>query len=462
MLRFCVALFLLSTVFSGRCVACECLGAQKPCEYLRGDAVFAGRVIETVAVKHPVEKDSFSFGYSMRFAVDESLRGGLGSEVTIETGNGGGDCGTPLRPGDRYLIFAFRNKDGALWTGMCSGNRFLSGNSTDERIVDEFRGLTRKGTGTIFGRINRVTPIWRDGEIDDSTPRAVAGVTLHANSDRVSVATKTDRAGAYEFSDLPNGRYSVVPDIKPNLDFDHESAEDRYIATVADGQCADISFKLEPTTRIRGRLRLPEGMKTKLIEVNAIPTSLHDLHGFTGAWDLTDEHDRFDIWPLPAGDYYVGVNILSSPSEKAPFPPTYYPGGTNQTTAKVIHVKEGEVREIELPILELARPRTVHFVAIGFDGKPLSAIYVQFEDLRHPGEASSYVNVDLDNSGAGVLTVYSGYSYHLHGSHWAGFGNDWCADPVLIIAGSYPVNVRFVMTSKGTGCDMSEIDRLKK
>src|SRR5882672_7994869 len=127
MLRWWMASFLIFTAFSSTCVACECSSTERSCEYLRGDAVFVGRVIETVAVKHPVEKDSYTFGYSMRFAVDESLRGGVGPEVTVETGNGGGDCGTPLRAGDRFLIFAFRNKNGELWTGMCSGNRLLPG-----------------------------------------------------------------------------------------------------------------------------------------------------------------------------------------------------------------------------------------------------------------------------------------------------------------------------------------------
>lgn len=293
-------------------------------------------------------------------------------------------------------------------------------------------------------------------------PAVVPDATLHANSDRLTVSTKTDRTGSYEFHDLPNGKYLIVPEIKPNLDFDHESSEDRYQATVADGQCANISFKLEPNTRIRGHLRLTAGTVAKSIQVNVVPTTLHELHGFSGAWDLTDEHDRFDIWPLPPGDYYVGVNILSSPSEKAPFPPTYYPGLTDKNAAKVIHVREGEIKEIELPLLELAKPRVVHFVAIGLDDMPLRKIYVQMEDLRHPGEAASYVNVDLDSSGAGALTVYSGYSYHLHGSHSVSLGNDWCSAPITIDAGTDPVNVRFVMTSRDINCDLSKIDRLSK
>jgi hypothetical protein len=89
------------------------------------------------------------------------------------------------------------------------------------------------------------------------------------------------------------------------------------------------------------------------------------------------------------GDYYVEVNISGSPKPDAPFPPTYYPGVTNQKDASVVSVGLAEVRELELPIREIAKPRSVHFVAIGLDGKPMKAIYIQLEDLRHPGDAGS-------------------------------------------------------------------------
>jgi hypothetical protein len=58
----------------------------------------------------------------------------------------------------------------------------------------------------------------------------------------------------------------------------------------------------------------------------------------------------------------------------------------------------------------------------------MKAIYVQLEDMRPPGDAASYVNVDLDDNGLGTLTVCAGYAYHLQGSHWAGSGNNWCCE----------------------------------
>jgi hypothetical protein len=118
MIRASVLLVLACLALSEGCVGCSCIDTERPCENLRTDAVFVGRVIETVSVKHPLEKkDSWTVGYSMRFAVDESLRGGLGTEATIETGNGGGDCGTPLEPGGRFLIFAYGTRAGSSGPG---------------------------------------------------------------------------------------------------------------------------------------------------------------------------------------------------------------------------------------------------------------------------------------------------------------------------------------------------------
>jgi hypothetical protein len=462
MVRACWLSVLVWLSLSSTSLCCECLGRARPCEYLRSDAVFVGRVVETVAVKHPVDDNSYSFGYSMRFAVDESLHGEVGTEVAIETGSGGGDCGTPLSPGDRYLIFAYRDeKDGKLWTGMCSGNRVLTDEPRNEDILVRYRSLAKKGTGSIFGTVTHSKPIWRDDDVRSSEPEPVQDVVLHASSEKSSYIATTGKDGSYEFVELPRGKYTVAPEVGDALDFDHEY-EENYRAEIGDGACANINFHLEPLTRIQGHLILPAGLeKLKTIEVVAIPTHLKNPKQYSGKSDYTDENDHFDLWPLPPGDHYVGVNITSSPKQDAPFPPTYYPGVANPKAASIVHLEEGEVKNLELPLPEVARPRAVHFVAIGLDGKPMKRIYIQLEDLRHPGDAASYVNVDLDSNGAGTMSIYSGYSYHLHGSQYVG-GSDWCSKPVVIPAGTKPVEARFVMYRKDANCVIAETDRAGK
>lgn len=457
-MRFCLTLILLCVGLNQGGFACECLGTSRPCERLSSAAVFVGRVIETVATKHQEDDKTWYPGYSMRFAVDESFRGELGTKVMIETGWGGGDCGTPLEPGGKFLIFAYKAKDNQLWTGMCSGNRRLTGSADEVELLQELRDLVKQGSSTIFGSVFQSKPVWRDDEIaNESAPKPVSGMVLVAKSDGYSTSTKTKADGTFEFTGLPKGKYAVGPEKLQGWDFDHEY-EENYQAELSDGACAHINFRLNPTTRIRGHLTIPAEVKDRTIEVVAIPVDMKELNQFTGKYDFTDEDGRFNLWPLPPGDYFVGVNINSSPKEDSPFPPTYYPGVTSQKAASVIHLEEGETQDLELPLSELAKPRTVRFVAIGLDGKPMKHIYIQREDLRHPGDAASYVNVDLDRNGAGKMIVYAGYFYHLHGSQFISDGNEWCAKPVTISAGSKPVSVRFVMDHKSDNCNIHEID----
>jgi hypothetical protein len=461
MVRCFLSLVFVFGALSDLCLACSCIGIKQPCEKLRSDVVFVGRVIETVALKHPLEKNSWTAGYSMRVAVEESIAGVLGSEVTIETGSGGGDCGTPLPPGERFLIFTYYDKDGKLWTGACMGNEGLTANPSDDKLVEQYRAWVRRGKGSIFGNVTFSKPIWREDDVESTATKPLTKVILHANSDRYSASTETRSDGSYEFEGLSKGNYTIVPDKIDGLDFDHEY-EDNYRTDLHNGQCANINFSFQPSTRIRGHVVFPSGMKDHSIEVVAVPTHLKKLNQFSGKWDFTDENDRFDLWPLPPGDYYVGVNINSSPKADAPFPPTYFPGVANKTAASIVHIKEGGVKELELPLREVAKERIVHIVAIGLDGKPLQKIYVQLEDLRHPGDAASYVNVDLDASGKGTTTIYQGYSYHLHGSHWVSYQNDWCAKPVVIPAGTDPVEAHFIMDRKSGHCDIYDIDGLER
>ena len=458
---YCLALIFFPAAISICSRACECSNAERPCEYLRADVVFVGRVIETLQAKHFQDKGGYSPGYSMRFAVEESLRGRLGAEVHIETGGGGGDCGTPLEAGAKFLIFAYKEKDGTLWTGMCSGNRPLTGDPRLDKVVDEYRSLIAAGRNSIFGRVELVSPVWRGDEVDDGPEKPARDVVVHANSRKLNATTRSTDDGWYQFDQLPDASYTVAPEIDKGLDFDREYP-DRYVAQLRGGQCSNISFKLEPNTRITGRVTTSAGVQLKGIEITAIPARLKDIHDFSGKWDLLDENGRFDLWPLPAGNYYLGININNSPSAESPFPPTYYPGVTDKNKATIVRVQKQDVKELELKLPEVAKPRTVHFVATGLDGRSMSKIYIQIEDLRHPGDASSYVNVDLDEKGAGTLTIYAGYSYHLHGSHWVSYGNDWCSKPVVIPAGTAPVDARFVMYRKDVSCVISETDNQRK
>jgi hypothetical protein len=355
MLRFIVKLVVLITCVLPACMGCSCANRAAACEYLRADVAFVGRVTEIVPAQIMVLKDMPWWGYSMRFKVEISLAGQTANEITIETGRGGGDCGTPLLVGQRALIFASKARGGTLLTGLCSGNQILSDSPESENIVKKYVDLAK--TVTIFGRVDQAKPVWHGDHIEDNSgPEPVSGLILRAESEKFSASTKTAADGTYEFDGLPTGKYTVVPEHPVDLDFDHGTLQNRYQADLIAGQCASIRVKLEPITRIRGRLIVPPGAVEKSLEVDAVPTHLENLQQFAGTSVFTDENNRFDLWPLPPGDYYIGVNINSLLKENPAFPPTYYPGVTDKRNAVLVHVAEGEVKEVEISLPAVAAP----------------------------------------------------------------------------------------------------------
>jgi hypothetical protein len=355
MLCFIVRLVVLISFFLHACMGCVCARPEATCQYLRADVAFLGRVIETVPAQIMVLKDGPWSGNLMRFKVEVSLAGQTATEMTIQTGSGGGDCGTPLALGQRALIFASKRPNGMLFTGLCSGNRILSDSPESDEIVRKYVNFAT--TVTIFGRIDQAKPVWHGDHVEDNSgPEPVPGMLLRAENERITASTTTAADGTYEFEGLPSGKYTIVPELPTSLDFDHSNFGKRYQAELSAGQCASIRFKLEPTTRIRGRLIFPPGTVSKTVEVDAVPTHLENLDQFAGSSVFADEKDRFDIWPLPPGDYYVGVNINSSMKESSPSARTYYPGVTDKSNAILVHLAEGEAKEVEIPLHTDALP----------------------------------------------------------------------------------------------------------
>ena len=74
--------------------ACSCVIVSNSCGVSKafdpGGVIFPGQVVSKVDVQEPA-----TFGYAVHFIVAENFRGttGLGQEIVVNTGRGGGDCG---------------------------------------------------------------------------------------------------------------------------------------------------------------------------------------------------------------------------------------------------------------------------------------------------------------------------------------------------------------------------------
>src|SRR6266849_1378661 len=88
--------------------------------------VFLGKVTDKVDLAAPDDASArdLSSGYAVHFSISESCHGGSdpGTELVVNTGSGGGDCGYPFVVGSSYLVYASSYK-GRLSTGICSGTK---------------------------------------------------------------------------------------------------------------------------------------------------------------------------------------------------------------------------------------------------------------------------------------------------------------------------------------------------
>ena len=98
--------------------ACGCVGIASRCDrsWIPKETAFLGRV----TAMEKTGESGFQSSYAARFVVDENFSGAAaGSEATVYTGTGGGDCGYPFVPGVSYLVYAGQqNGDGRLHTGI--------------------------------------------------------------------------------------------------------------------------------------------------------------------------------------------------------------------------------------------------------------------------------------------------------------------------------------------------------
>ena len=454
-------------------------GPRRACEWLNADAIFIGRVIDTKPTKHKVGNDTWP-GYSMTIAVEETLKGTLGQEVKVETGSGGGDCGTPLPAGKRLLIFAYKAKDETLWTGLGEWSELPPNDGPTYSIVKPvilgpIREALTFGKGSLYGRVSFQPSHRWDSEgrpVGWEPAHGVPNLLLHAASDSQTFTTRTVKDGAFEFKDLPNGRYTVTPDLDPSWTFDQHGFGDRYVKTIGDGSCAKVDFDMHPTTRLKGQVRVPPGQQFGFIpdlgyvvlqEVVAIPTGARNANDHSVVWNIADEDGTFDIWPIPPGDYYVGIDVRRPPTPSSPYLPTYYPGVSDKKVARIVHIEEGETKSIEFPLPQFASKREVHFIAVDASGKPMRELRISVRDPQRAPDAivlDGY-NAKLPADGSGSLSIFAGFSYKIFADHWDSATHaSWCARPVLISPGAEPVEIRFVMDRTGSDCNLANLDKI--
>ena len=199
-------------VFVPRIYACGCVGQMTQCDrnWSLGETIFLGKTVAMEKLPHP-EVDA---SYAAHFSIEEGFRGTSGSEIVVYTGAGGGDCGYPFEPGTSYVVYATRDAGNRLHASICSQTRpavMMAGALRELRATRDHTRLD-----DIFGTIGMAPRISGYEDLTESQP--LPKVTVRATSSAgKTVSVETDDHGAYAFSSLPAGIYSIDPDLPPGF-----------------------------------------------------------------------------------------------------------------------------------------------------------------------------------------------------------------------------------------------------
>ena len=253
----------------------------------------------------------------------------------------------------------------------------------------------KKGTAIITGRVVNA---------DGSKPLRQAQVSLSSTALSEPRSVSTTTAGAFEFKELPAGRYTVTASRSGFLRLQYgqrRPGEPGRPIQVADGQTIDrVEFALPRMSVITGHVTDEVG--DPLAGVSIFLMQVKYFRGKrrlvpTSGAASTDDTGQFRLIGLQPGDYYVmGTTretwtVEGDDTQRTGFAPTYYPGTPVPAEAQRVKLGVGqELAGIDLSLVP-GRVATISGTVISQNGLPMTGESVSVtQEFAGPGNMSSY------------------------------------------------------------------------
>jgi hypothetical protein len=338
-------------------------------------------------------------------------------EIEIVTGKGGGDCGYSFHSGVSYVIYAYKNSEGRLETGICSRTRPLTQAAED---IAYFHGVANApGTGEI--RIVTGMP---------SVRTSIEGGGSHS-------AAATDAAGQARFGGLAPGEYKITTELEGY------TPTNRTVQLHAKG-CAEARFFMTLDRRVTGRVLTKNGRPAAGVEVQARP-----IREMSGDSVKTDADGLYELRHFRAGAYYLGINLNHTPTQQNPYTRWFHPGTEDPAAATIVNFAEmPETKRYDLTLPDGQKDRVIDGIVLWPDGRPAAGARLLALDPRWLWQPAA-AQVTADANGRFLLRLFDGTHYRLHALSLGMPTGITSAEPVDIQPGNSPAALRLVLTRAG-------------
>jgi protocatechuate 3,4-dioxygenase beta subunit len=218
---------------------------------------------------------------------------------------------------------------------------------------------------------------------DSGTPLRRAQVRLFAPELREQRATSTDERGAYEFKDLPGGRFNLTASKGSYVSLQYGQTRPMQGGTpleLLDGQAVEkVDFALPRGAVITGRVLDEFG--EPIADAQVAPVQSRFMQGRrrmmpVGRSSQTNDIGEYRVFGLSPGEYYVSATIRNfsfggDSDDHNGYAPTYYPGTANGAEAQRVTVQVGQsLSEINITLVA-TRTAKITGTVVDSQGRPV-------------------------------------------------------------------------------------------
>lgn len=435
-----------------KAAACSCYGLRQDpgfhpvMVYWSNDAVFTGQVVE-ISSATP-DKPVYLSQKVVHFSVDKAFKGVEGRTVEVVTNPSTPSCGYDFKQGQRYFVYAKRDKDGKLKEWLCGPTVPLEAAARDLAYAEEVLRGGVKGA-SIVGAVIKYE---RSDVKDYGTRTPVSGVAVVLEQNEELAKTVTNSEGKYEFHGLSTGTYRVRAALPAGLRVlsTDGKPKDHCVYLYEQTAYTSESFIITNTSSISGRLVTPDGAPLPQQYLALIPL---DEKGNEISSALTPDvvtvpkKGSYYFRDVAPGRYLLAVNPRNRPGKTDPvYPLMYYPGVMSRDKATVIDVSNS--REMHVNDFMLTPPlqeRWFSGTVLSADKTPAAGAKVILIDPNDRMMGTNVTEVITDVEGRFRVKGYETFPYWIDAYFESG-GVPMFAPPVQLSTSGSVAGVELVIS----------------